>query len=110
MKPYRNAIKAADSYAVVAIYFNDAGYPEPNTWDNDLKKYGDKYWDAVVYHHYPALPTSGVDVCRFDGAGQLGAGQQHDGPHDELPNTRQQPDDVSHLGICARTRRRCRWE
>jgi hypothetical protein len=60
MKPYRDAIKAADSNAVVAIYFNDAGYPEPNTWDNDLKKYTDKYWDAVVYHHYPSLPTSGV--------------------------------------------------
>jgi hypothetical protein len=60
MKPYRDAIKAADSNAVVAIYFNDAGYAEPNTWDNDLKKYSDKWWDAVVYHHYPALPTSGV--------------------------------------------------
>jgi alpha-L-arabinofuranosidase len=60
MKPYRDAIKAADSNAVVAIYFNDAGYPEPNTWDNDLKNYSDKYWDAVVYHHYPSLPTSGV--------------------------------------------------
>jgi hypothetical protein len=60
MKPYRDAIKAADSNAVVAIYFNDAGYPEPNTWDNDLKNYSDKYWDGVVYHHYPALPTSGV--------------------------------------------------
>jgi len=60
MKPYRDAIKAADSNAVVAIYFNDAGYAEPNTWDNDLKNYGDKYWDAVVYHHYPSLPTSGV--------------------------------------------------
>jgi hypothetical protein len=60
MKPFRDAIKAADSNAVVAIYFNDAGYGEPNTWDNDLKNYSDKYWDAVVYHHYPALPTSGV--------------------------------------------------
>jgi len=60
MKPYRDAIKAADSNAVVAIYFNDAGYSEPNTWDNDLKDYPDKYWDAVVYHHYPALPTNGV--------------------------------------------------
>ena len=60
MKPFRNAIKAADSNAVVAIYFNDAGYAEPNTWDHDLKKYTDKWWDAVVYHHYPALPTSGV--------------------------------------------------
>jgi hypothetical protein len=60
MKPFRDAIKAADSNAVVAIYFNDAGYAEPNTWDNDLKKYTDKWWDAVVYHHYPSLPTSGV--------------------------------------------------
>jgi len=60
MKPSRNAIKAADSNALVAIYFDDAGYAEPNTWDNDLKKYSDKYWDAVVYHHYPSLPTSGV--------------------------------------------------
>ncbi len=60
MKPYRDAIKAADSNAVVAVYFNDAGYAEPNTWDNDLKNYSDKYWDAVVYHHYPSLPTSGV--------------------------------------------------
>ena len=60
MKPYRDAIKAADSNAVVAIYFNDAGEPEPNTWDNDLKNYTDKYWDAVVYHHYPLLPTNGV--------------------------------------------------
>jgi hypothetical protein len=60
MKPYRDAIKAADSNAVVAIYFEDAGYPEPNTWDNDLKNYPDKYWDAVVYHHYPALPTNGA--------------------------------------------------
>jgi len=60
MKPYRDAIKAADSNAVVAIYFNDAGVAEPNTWDNDLSNYTDKYWDAVVYHHYPVLPTNGV--------------------------------------------------
>ena len=60
MKPFRNAIKAADSNAVVAIYFNDAGYAEPNIWDNDLKNYTDKWWDAVAYHHYPSLPTSGV--------------------------------------------------
>jgi hypothetical protein len=58
VKPYRNAIKAADANAVVAIYFNDAGYPEPNGWDNSLSNYADKYWDAVVYHHYPSLPAS----------------------------------------------------
>jgi alpha-L-arabinofuranosidase len=58
VKPYRDAIKAADSNAVVAIYFNDAGEPEPNGWDNSLSTYTNKYWDAVVYHHYPVLPTS----------------------------------------------------
>jgi hypothetical protein len=36
MKPYRDAITAADSNAVVAIYFDDAGYPEPATWDTEL--------------------------------------------------------------------------
>lgn len=58
MKPYRDAIKAADSNAVVAIYFNDAGEQEPNTWDDNLSVYSNKYWDAVVYHHYPVLPTN----------------------------------------------------
>jgi hypothetical protein len=60
MKPYRDAIKAVNSNAVVAIYFNDAGEPETNTWDSDLADYTNKYWDAVVYHHYPFLPTNGV--------------------------------------------------
>jgi hypothetical protein len=54
MKPYRDAIKAADSNAVVAIYFSDAGFPEPD-WDLGLSNYTDKYWDAVVYHHYPQI-------------------------------------------------------
>jgi hypothetical protein len=60
MKPYRDAIKSVNSNAVVAIYFEDAGYSEPDTWDNDLKNYTDRYWDAVVYHHYPVLPTNAV--------------------------------------------------
>jgi alpha-L-arabinofuranosidase len=60
MKPYRDAIKAINSNAVVAIYFNDAGEPEPNGWDTDLSNYTNKYWDAVVYHHYPFLPTNGA--------------------------------------------------
>src|SRR5208283_3379561 len=49
---------AVDSNAVVAIYFDDAGQPIPNAWDNDLASYTNKYWDAVVYHHYPHLPTN----------------------------------------------------
>jgi hypothetical protein len=55
MKPYRDAIKSADSNAVVAIFFEDAGYPEPDAWDLALSTDPNKYWDAVVYHHYPSL-------------------------------------------------------
>jgi hypothetical protein len=57
MKPYRDAIKAADSNAVVAIYFSDAGFTEPN-WDSGLATYTNKYWDAAVYHHYPQIAGS----------------------------------------------------
>jgi alpha-L-arabinofuranosidase len=68
VKPYRDAIKAADSNAVVGIYFEDAGYPEPDNWDTQLAAYTNKYWDAVVYHHYPALPTTAsfADLMALD--------------------------------------------
>jgi hypothetical protein len=51
MKPYRDAIKAADPDAVVALYFSEAGHPDA-TWDNALAGYSPKYWDAVTYHEY----------------------------------------------------------
>jgi serine/threonine protein kinase len=51
MKPYRDAIKAVDSKAVVALFFSDAGNPNTN-WDNSLAGYTPKYWDAVTYHQY----------------------------------------------------------
>ncbi len=57
MLPYRNAIKAADSNAVVAVFYSDPGKPEPD-WDKDLDNYTNKYWDAAVYHFYPRLGTN----------------------------------------------------
>jgi len=67
MLPYRNAIKAADSNAVVAVFFTDPGLPGVS-WDNDLAKYPNPYWDAVVYHHYPHLPTNApfADLMAMD--------------------------------------------
>ncbi len=58
MKPFRDAIKAADPSAVVAIFFDDAGNTSPNPpWDQSLGGNADKYWDAVTYHHYPPQST-----------------------------------------------------
>jgi hypothetical protein len=51
MKPYRDAIKAADPNAVVTLYFSEAGHPD-KAWDNALAGYSPKYWDAVTYHEY----------------------------------------------------------
>jgi hypothetical protein len=51
MKPFRDAIKTADSNAVVALFFSDPGHPN-TAWDNALAGYTPQYWDAVTYHHY----------------------------------------------------------
>jgi len=47
MKPYREAIKTANSNAVVAIFFSDAGFPNAD-WDSGLASYTNKYWDMVT--------------------------------------------------------------
>ena len=67
MKPYRDAIKAADSSAVVAIYFIDAGdtVSKP-AWDQSIAGYADKYWDAVTYHHYPPESTGAFSQWMAD--------------------------------------------
>jgi hypothetical protein len=57
MRPYRDAIKAADSNAVVAVFFSDPSRTSM-TWDNALSRYTNQFWDAVVYHYYPILPTN----------------------------------------------------
>jgi hypothetical protein len=63
MKPYRDAIKAADPNAVVALYFSEAGHPD-TVWDNALASYSPRYWDAVTYHEYvyPGTLTSFDDL------------------------------------------------
>jgi hypothetical protein len=63
MKPYRDAIKAADPDAVVALYFSEAGNPNP-AWDTSLSNYKPRYWDAVTYHEYVS-PGSAVSFDEF---------------------------------------------
>jgi uncharacterized protein (TIGR03437 family) len=67
MKPYRDAIKAADPAAVVAIFFIDAGDTASNpAWDQALASYTDKYWDAVTYHQYPPQSTGAFSQWMAD--------------------------------------------
>ena len=54
MKPYRDAIKAADSNALVAIFFDR----DHAAWGDELGQYTNQYWDAVTYHHYPGVGST----------------------------------------------------
>jgi len=66
MLPFRDAIKAADSNAVVAVFYSDPGRGG-NDWDNALDRYTNKYWDAVSYHYYPAPAlTNFSDLMAYD--------------------------------------------
>jgi len=67
VKPYRDAIKAADPTAIVAVFVQDAGDTTPNPpWDQALASYPDKYWDAITYHHYPAQNPAGFSAQMAD--------------------------------------------
>lgn len=67
MKPYRDAIKAADPSATVAIFFIDAGDTATNpAWDQAIANYSPKYWDAVTYHHYPPQSTGAFSQWMAD--------------------------------------------
>jgi hypothetical protein len=67
MLPYRNAIKAADSNAQVAIFYNNPGSDGP-IWDKAMTNYPNKFWDMVSYHYYPAYPgyTNFNDLMTYD--------------------------------------------
>ena len=65
MKPYRDAIKAADPNAVVALFFSDPANPDPK-WDKSLAGYSPQYWDAITYHFYGAQSTGGFDQWMTD--------------------------------------------
>jgi len=66
MKPFRDAIKAVDPKAVVALFFSDAGNQNTN-WDNSLASYRPKYWDSVTYHQYimPGTLTNFDDLMEL---------------------------------------------
>jgi len=69
MKPYRDAIKAADPGAMVSIFFADPSHStiaHPSAWDTSVVSVADKWWDAVTYHQYPAESTGDIDQWMAD--------------------------------------------
>ena len=58
MKPYRDAIKAVDPNAIIAIFIRDPGNTAAmSSWDAAVASYPNKYWDAISFHHYPPQST-----------------------------------------------------
>ncbi len=59
MKPYRDAIKAVDPNAIVAIFVTDQAHAgaATNPWNVAIAAYPNKYWDAITFHHYPPQST-----------------------------------------------------
>lgn len=59
VKPYYDAIKAADPNAIVSIFFDDPGRTtvQNPAWNKSIEGVANKYWDAVSYHFYPADST-----------------------------------------------------
>lgn len=73
MKPYYDAIKAADPDAIVAVFVNDPGVSSPNNpWDKALATYPNQYWDAITFHYYPTQSTGGFSQWMADENGVLG--------------------------------------
>ncbi|HML16084.1 MAG TPA: hypothetical protein VK419_03625, partial [Bryobacteraceae bacterium] len=66
MKPYRDAIKAADPSAIVAVFFDDPGDTPAPDWDQSVASYPNPYWDAVTYHEYPAQSTGAFSQWMAD--------------------------------------------
>ncbi|HUD48001.1 MAG TPA: hypothetical protein VMR33_14295 [Candidatus Baltobacteraceae bacterium] len=54
MYPYYQAIKGANSNAVVSVFFGDPDTGSGGVlWDTSVANFTPNYWDAVSYHHYP---------------------------------------------------------
>jgi uncharacterized protein (TIGR03437 family) len=72
VEPYRDAIKAADPDAVVAVFFQDAGDTNANPpWDQAIANFSNKYWDAVTFHHYPQQTATTFTQAMLDDNGVL---------------------------------------
>ncbi len=72
MKPYRDAIKAVNPNAIVAIFAQDpSNAAGTNAWDQAIQSYSNKYWDAITYHHYGPQSTGPFSQWMTDQTARL---------------------------------------
>jgi hypothetical protein len=54
VQPFADAIREADLNAKIGVSMSDAGFADRN-WDDALASFRPRYWDFVIYHHYPTV-------------------------------------------------------
>ena len=54
VRPFAEAIRQGDSKAKIGLAMSDAGFADP-AWDDSLAAFRPRYWDFVIYHHYPTV-------------------------------------------------------
>ncbi|MFL6229945.1 MAG: hypothetical protein ACJ741_14325 [Pyrinomonadaceae bacterium] len=57
VRPFADAIREADPEAKVGVSMSDAGFAD-RVWDDSLANFRPRYWDFVIYHHYPTVGGS----------------------------------------------------
>ncbi len=61
MRPFADAIHAADPVATVALSLEIEGLRKGG-WDSTLARFTPRYWDLLSYHEYPPLRAASQDL------------------------------------------------
>jgi hypothetical protein len=61
VRPFAEAIREADPNAKIGVSMSDAGFPDRN-WDDSLAGFQPRYWDFVIYHHYPTVGGAATEM------------------------------------------------
>jgi hypothetical protein len=54
VRTYATAIRKVDPRANIGVAMSDAGF-EDDKWDDSLAAYRPRYWNFIIYHHYPTI-------------------------------------------------------
>lgn len=63
VRPFAEAIRAAAPSARIAAPMSDAGFQD-RAWDDSLAAYKPRFWNTIVYHHYPVVAGSAAELMR----------------------------------------------